>query len=206
MKKPERAFTLIELLAVIAIVGVLTTLGLAATRGVAEKSNCTRCLHDLRQVGTAIQLYVGENQGRFPDTSHQPGRSWTNTLATYLRTNFVGRCPSVRQHRSRNLTYAWNDVLTDANGSGIMAASFRRPSATMVVGELATNQTGEHFHFAGIRGGPSRISANQFRGFVNVECHGTSANYLFADGHVENLSWVEVQQRLSQPDSAFLVP
>ena len=76
----------------------------------------------------------------------------------------------------------------------------------MVVGELATNQTGEHFHFAGIRGGPSRISANQFRGFVNVECHGTGANYLFADGHVENLAWSEVQARLAEPDSAFLVP
>jgi len=206
MKTPNRAFTLIELLAVITIVGVLTTLGLAATRGVTEKSRCNRCLHDLRQVGTAIQLYVGENQGRFPDTSHQVGRSWTNTLAVYLRTNFIGRCPSVRQHRSTNLTYAWNDILADANGLGIMAASFRRPSATMVVGELATNQTGEHFHFAGIRGGPSRISANQFRGFVNVECHGTSANYLFADGHVENLAWSQVQTRLAEPESAFLVP
>ena len=41
---------------------------------------------------------------------------------------------------------------------------------------------------------------------MNVECHGPGANYLFADGHVENLSWVEVQQRLAQPDSAFLVP
>jgi prepilin-type N-terminal cleavage/methylation domain-containing protein/prepilin-type processing-associated H-X9-DG protein len=201
----HRGFTLVELLVVVAVTAILTTLGLTATREVTEKSKTTRCLNDLRQIGTATQLYAGENAGRFPDTSHQAGRSWTNTLATYLRTNFVGRCPSVRQHRSR-LTYAWNDVLTDANGSGIMAASFRRPSATMVVGELATNQTGEHFHFAGIRGGPSRISANQFRGFVNVECHGTGAIYLFADGHVEFIPWAEVQRRLAQPDSAFLVP
>jgi prepilin-type N-terminal cleavage/methylation domain-containing protein/prepilin-type processing-associated H-X9-DG protein len=203
--RKHRGFTLVELLVVVAVTAILTTLGLTATREVTEKSKTTRCLNDLRQIGTATQLYAGENAGRFPDTSHQVGRSWTNTLATYLRTNFVGRCPSVRQHRSR-LTYAWNDVLTDANGSGIMAASLRRPSATMVVGELATNQTGEHFHFAGIRGGPSRISANQFRGFVNVECHGTGANYLFADGHVEFITWAEVQRRLAQPDSAFLVP
>ena len=87
-----------------------------------------------------------------------------------------------------------------------ISPTFRRPSATIVVAELATNQTGEHFHFAGIRGGPSRISANQFRGFVNVECHGTGANYLFADGHVEFITWTEAQRRLAQPESAFLVP
>jgi len=201
-----RAFSLVELLVVVAIIGVLSTLGLAATRGVTEKSKTTRCLNDLRQVGTATQLYVGENSGRFPDTSHQVGRSWTNTLAAFLKTNFLGRCPAVRQHRSTNLTYAWNDCLTDANGNGIMVATFRRPSATIVVAELATNQRGEHFHFAGIRGGPSRISANQFRGFVNVECHGTGANYLFADGHVEFITWAEVQRRLAQPDSTFIAP
>ncbi|NCZ96810.1 prepilin-type N-terminal cleavage/methylation domain-containing protein, partial [bacterium] len=42
MKTPNRAFTLIELLAVITIVGVLTTLGLAATRGLTEKSRRNR--------------------------------------------------------------------------------------------------------------------------------------------------------------------
>ena len=53
---------------------------------------------------------------------------------------------------------------------------------------------------------PVTISVNQFRGFVNVECHGTGANYLFADGHVEFIPWTEVQRRLSQPDSAFITP
>ena len=201
-----RAFSLVELLVVVAIIGVLSTLGLAATRGVTEKSKATRCLNDLRQVGTAIQLYVGESGGRFPDTSHQPGRSWTNTLATFLTTNFIGRCPAVRKHRSPRLTYAWNDVLTDSSGVGIMAASFRRPASTVVVAELATNQTGEHFHFAGVRGGASRVTANQFRSQVNIQCHGAGSNYLLADGHVESIPWTEVQRRLAQPDSAFIVP
>ena len=201
-----RGFTLVELLVVVAAIGILTTLGLAATREVTEKSKTTRCLNDLRQIGTATQLYAGENAGRFPDTSHQAGRSWTNTLAAFLKTNFIGRCPAVRQHRSGNLTYAWNDCLTDANGNGIMAAAFRRPSATIVVAELATNQTGEHFHFAGTRGGAGRISANQLRSFVNVECHGNGANYLFGDGHVEFITWTEVQRRLAQPESALIVP
>ncbi len=78
------AFTLVELLTVVTIISILSTLGLAATRGVTEKTNTTRCLNDLRQVGVAVQLYVGENSGRFPNTSHQGvAASWTNTLADF---------------------------------------------------------------------------------------------------------------------------
>jgi len=202
----QTAFTLVELLTVLAIITTLTTLGLAATRGVTEKTKTTHCLNDLRQVGVAVQLYVGDNSGRFPNTSHQGvAASWTNTLADFLKTNFLGRCCAVPKHRSR-LTYAWNDSLADAQGYGVTAPAFRSPSTTMVVAELATNLTGEHFHFSGTRGGASRITPNQFRGEVNVTCHGSSANYLFADGHVENLSTNEVQKRLTQADSSFLVP
>ena len=200
------AFTLVELLTVVTIVAVLTSLGVAATRGATEKTKTNRCLNDLRQLGVAVQLYVGDNSGRFPNTSHQGvAASWTNTLAEFLKTNFLGRCCAVTKHRSR-LTYAWNDALADAQGYGLTAPAFRSPSTTLVVAELATNLTGEHFHFSGTRGGASRITPNQFRAEVNVTCHGSSANYLFADGHVENLSTNEVQRRLTQAESSFLVP
>jgi prepilin-type processing-associated H-X9-DG protein/prepilin-type N-terminal cleavage/methylation domain-containing protein len=202
----QLAFTLVELLTVVTIVAVLTSLGLAATRGVTEKTRATRCLNDLRQVGTALQLYVGDNGGRFPNTSHQGvSQSWTNTLAPFLKTNFLGRCCAVPNHRVK-LTYAWNDALTDATGLGIMAATFQNPSTTMVVGELATNQVGEHFHFTSTRGGASRINPNQFKAEVNVQCHNAGANYLFADGHSEKLSWNDVQIRLNQASPNLLMP
>jgi prepilin-type processing-associated H-X9-DG protein/prepilin-type N-terminal cleavage/methylation domain-containing protein len=200
------AFTLVELLTVVTIVAVLTSLGLAATRGVTEKTRTTRCLNDLRQVGTALHLYVGDNGGRFPNTSHQGvSQSWTNTLAPFLKTNFLGRCCAVPNHRAK-LTYAWNDALTDGTGLGIMAATFQKPSTTMVVGELATNQVGEHFHFTSTRGGASRISPNQFKAEVNVQCHNAGANYLFADGHSEKLLWNDVQIRLNQASPNLLMP
>ncbi|NCY23257.1 type II secretion system protein [bacterium] len=200
------AFTLVELLAVFTIIALLATLMIVASHEVTQKKQSIQCLNDLRQVGLALQLYVGDNEGRFPDTSHQGvAQSWTNTLASYLKTNFLGRCCAVPNHPSR-LTYAWNDALADANGLGVPAPSFRKPSATMVVAELATNQTGDHFHFSGTRGGVSRITPNQFKGEVNVQCHGRGANYLLADGHTENLAWTEVQLRLNQTDSCFIAP
>ena len=202
----QSAFTLVELLTTVTIVAVLTSLGLAATRGVTEKTRTTRCLNDLRQVGTALQLYVGDNGGRFPNTSHQGiAQSWTNTLAPFLNTNFLGRCCAVPNHRAK-LTYAWNDALADATGQGIMAPMFRKPSSTLVVAELATNTAGDHFHFSSTPGGVAWIVPNQFQAEVNVQCHGSGANYLFADGHGETVSWSEIRRRLVQPNSTFLAP
>jgi prepilin-type N-terminal cleavage/methylation domain-containing protein/prepilin-type processing-associated H-X9-DG protein len=200
---PRRGgFTLIELLVVVAIIGVLAALGFSGASAAIKKSQMTECLSNMRQIGTAMQLFVGENGGRLPGTSH--GVSWTNSLAAYLGSNFIGRCPAVPKHRAR-VTYGWNDSLA-SNGTGMLMASSRTPASTMAVAELATNQSSEHFHFAGGRGGAARVTPNQFRAAVNVEAHGKSANYLFVDGHAENLAWSEVQQRLRQTNSTFLVP
>ena len=199
---PVRGFTLIELLVVISIIGVLAALGFSGASAAIRKSQTTECLSNMRQIGTAMQLFVGENGGRLPGTSH--GISWTNSLSAYLGTNFIGRCPAVKKHRAR-VTYGWNDSLA-SNGTGMLMVASRTPASTMAVAELATNQSSEHFHFAGGRGGASRVTANQFKAAVNVEAHGKSANYLFVDGHAENLAWTEVQRRLAQKNSTFLVP
>jgi prepilin-type processing-associated H-X9-DG protein len=157
----------------------------------------------MRQVGAAMQMFVGDNDGRLPGTSH--GVSWTNSLGAYLGTNFIGKCPAVPEHRAR-VTYGWNDSLADSRGKGIKVAMCQTPGATIASAELATNQSSEHFHFAGGRGGAARVTPNQFEAAVNVEVHNGSANYLFVDGHTESLAWTEVQRRLRQPGTTFLVP
>lgn len=203
MNKTISAFTLIELLVVIAIIAVLATLGYAAADSMIGKGQATKCLSNMRQIGAAMHMFVGDHDGRLPGTSH--GVSWTNSLGAYLGTNFIRKCPAVPEHRAR-VTYGWNDSLADSKGQGIKAVVCRTPSLTMAVAELATNQSSEHFHFAGGRGGAARVTPNQFKAAVNVEVHNGDANYLFVDGHVENLAWTEVQRRLRQPGTTFLVP
>ena len=203
MKNTAPAFTLIELLVVIAIVAVLASLAYAGAGSMIGKGHATKCLSNMRQIGAAMQMFVGDNDGRLPGTSH--GVSWTNSLGAYLGTNFIGKCPAVPEHRAR-VSYGWTDSLADSKGQGIKAAVCRTPSLTMASAELATNQSSEHFHFAGGRGGAARVTTNQFKASVNVEVHNRSANYLFVDGHAENLAWTEVQRRLRQTGTTFLVP
>ncbi len=202
MKNTTPAFTLIELLVVIAIIVVLASLTYAGAGAMIGKGHATKCLSNMRQIGAAMQMFVGYHDGKLPGTSH--GVSWTNSLGAYLGTNFIGKCPAVPEHRAR-VSYGWNDSLAPA-GKGIRMIAARTPSATMASAELATNQSSEHFHFAGGRGGAGRVTPNQFKAAVNVEVHNGSANYLFVDGHAENLAWTEVQRRLRQPGTTFLVP
>ena len=203
MKKLAPAFTLVELLVVIALLAVLASLAYAGAGVMIGKGQAAKCLSNMRQIGAAMQMFANDHDNLLPGTSH--GVSWTNSLGAYLGPKFIGRCPAVPNHRAR-VSYGWNDSLADSQGQGIRLVAVRAPGATMAAAEIATNQSSEHFHFAGGRHGASRVTPNQFKAAVNVEVHGGSANYLFVDGHVENLPWNEVQGRLCQPGANFLVP
>jgi len=201
-------FTLVELLVVIAIIAILAALGLSVASSAIKKGRATKCLSSLRQIGAAIRLYVGENDGRLPDTGHvraQDGSSlgWINTLARYLGPNFIGRCPAATASQWATVTYGWNDLLVETDGSGIPVTRCETPTSTLAVAESADTYTSDHFHFAGSR---SRITLNQFKSFVGVDRHPQGANYLFVDGHVETLASAEVKARLDATNTKFIIP
>lgn len=63
--KTGHAFTLIEILVVIAIVGVLALLTLAALQSAREAARRLQCGNNLRQIGMAMQAYL-TREGVFP--------------------------------------------------------------------------------------------------------------------------------------------
>lgn len=63
---PPRAFTLIELLAVVAVIGILAALLIPAVGGMMESGHRTACLANLRQLAAAAQLASADQDGRYP--------------------------------------------------------------------------------------------------------------------------------------------
>lgn len=62
----DASFTLLELLVVVAIVAILAGLLYPALVGAREKGRMAACLSNLRQIGTAVNLYVADNRGFYP--------------------------------------------------------------------------------------------------------------------------------------------
>ncbi len=60
------AFTLLELLVVIGIIGILASLMFAGLARSKEKARSVACLGHLKQLGLAFTLYLDENNSNFP--------------------------------------------------------------------------------------------------------------------------------------------
>lgn len=71
-QKSGAGFTLIELLVVVAIIALLSSIGLIALQSARQKSRNVRRLGDMTQMNTALELYFATNKGYPSSTAGQP--------------------------------------------------------------------------------------------------------------------------------------
>ena len=65
-KKLSRAFTLVELLVVISVIGLLMGILVPALGKARGAANRTYCMANLRQIGVAMRSYLDDNRDIFP--------------------------------------------------------------------------------------------------------------------------------------------
>jgi prepilin-type N-terminal cleavage/methylation domain-containing protein/prepilin-type processing-associated H-X9-DG protein len=201
-------FTLIELLVVIAIIAILASMLLPALARAKDKAWATKCLSNFKQIGIATVLYANDYNDSLPLSAHH-GASFVGVLRPYLSGTNLWRCPR-DLNKTRNYSLAINDYLLPPD-HGVPLPDYStlnripRTSETIFMAETATNNVGnDHFHFTDLFEGG--YSPESFQMQVDVERHRGGANYLFADGHVESLSWRMVKPKLILPGSRFVNP
>ena len=80
-----KKFTLIEVLIVVAIIGILASLLLPSLRKSRRTAKTAVCLSQLKQCGVANQLYLDDNSGWFPLSEvNQPLYNLLGTQGTYI--------------------------------------------------------------------------------------------------------------------------
>ncbi len=111
--RPDRGFTLVELLVVIAIISILLALLLPARARAKQVSRQAACLSNLRQIGLALSLYLGDHDDHFADRrdlktalGYKPWSDWPKSdprggwaavvLSNQLGNDRVWVCPAVQ--------------------------------------------------------------------------------------------------------------
>lgn len=87
-RRSPRAFTLIELLTVIAIIGILAAIIVPTVGAVRRSANESKSKSNLRQIALAMNLYADENKDKFaPGYYYKAGegeRIWPAELVPYV--------------------------------------------------------------------------------------------------------------------------
>jgi prepilin-type N-terminal cleavage/methylation domain-containing protein/prepilin-type processing-associated H-X9-DG protein len=87
------AFTLVEMLAVIAILGILVVLLVPSVKGGIDRAKTSACIGNLRQIGSGMLLFAADHNNRYPPYDVDPAEfpdygnypKWYNVLQPYLQ-------------------------------------------------------------------------------------------------------------------------
>ncbi|WDE98865.1 DUF1559 domain-containing protein [Lentisphaera profundi] len=77
-----KKFSLIELLVVVAIIGILSSLLLPTLGKAREKAKTAVCKSNMKQISIAIFMYNDDNDGYYP-ISQDGGWSWSDNISPY---------------------------------------------------------------------------------------------------------------------------
>jgi len=209
-------FTLVEILVVVAIIAILIALLLPAVQAARRTARLTKCLNNLHQIGVAMELYTNTD-GHFPWTYHEgTTESWIVTLSPYLEnTDQVRLCPDDPMGLARvtanvvglrGTSYVINEYVAydTTDGNSCLNINFMKSTHTLPVlfegADYGRTVGDDHVHtstwYAPVDIQQGTV-LDVMLAEINPTQHVTCANYLYADGHAETvsyetfLSWVQ---------------
>jgi prepilin-type N-terminal cleavage/methylation domain-containing protein/prepilin-type processing-associated H-X9-DG protein len=186
LSRRASGFTLVELIIVIAIIGMLVAMTIPEWGRIQTRSQSIVCVNNLRQVGIGVLSYVAENDNTFPMIEPNPGdpvydqkeksedgpeteyqvKPMLEALEPYGVTEAVLKCPTdIRRadsyFKTYNTSYQWRVTVDNENATTPMIYGGRRGNGIRIAK-------------------PSRVTI--CTDFMTL--HGGRMNRLYGDGHV----------------------
>lgn len=206
----RRGFTLIELLVVIAIIAILAAILFPVFARAREAARQTSCRSNLKQIGTALQMYRGDYDELMPPLSYGDGTGpyampdpnaaggpyvlWHHVLHPYVKNFGLFNCPS-NKFTAPTLPYAGQYEANIGYGlnpfvGGIADAQVGRVSDVIMGADSRYYRVQPHLNDI-----PNPTASNGTCVTTPMyPIHNGMANTLYYDGHVKSIKPQSVYQ------------
>ena len=180
-KSRSTAFTLVEILVVLAIIVILAALLFPIFSRVREQGRASTCRSNLKQLALAVQLYAQDNNGRLPFLFGE------DLIAPYLSNTTSPKalfhCPSQVRPDPHSTEYSYNtneDIAdsTIAFNIGKQESRVLKPATTWLQTDMVDFPP-DDAHSQLVK------PANGLPCVFTTTWHSGGANYSFVDGHVK---------------------
>jgi len=211
----SRGFTLIELLVVIAIIAILAAILFPVFARAREKARQSSCLSNLKQLGTAMLMYIQDYDERFPNAYISapgltgPVGNYSGTLFVwdilfpYVKNVQIFMCPSSESTSGYSGNYGVNTNLCPFGTSGNVGkkySSVQSPAEVFMALDAGpygvnygyiTAPTGGFWYVPGTARGrdPASLTPYPLTGWYAKDFvsgrHNGGINVCMADGHAK---------------------
>ena len=208
----SRAFTMLELLIVIAVIAILATIAYPAFIGALERAKVTKDMNNLRQIGIATQLYMNDNDGALFSTT---GSWMTQLYPKYTGAWGIFQSPfDTRAPSEAGIAAPVSPISYGINGTagliGMAADKITKP--TIFILFAPAQALGPTVTFQGLatdpagatvlgNGGGTATSTPGGGATAGTQSNRQRINALFADLHVETMSWTAFTTNAANPPS-----
>jgi prepilin-type N-terminal cleavage/methylation domain-containing protein len=146
----NRAFTMVELLVVVAIIGVLAAIMVPVARNFIQNGRSAKDVNNLRAIGTGFMLYAQEHHMKLPPIRPYNTNSWKGPYYSELVSPYLGqpspckningmvqtygpwRCPG--GWAPHNISdYAVNNFVLSDQGKKMPLSRIPKPSSTILL-------------------------------------------------------------------------
>jgi prepilin-type N-terminal cleavage/methylation domain-containing protein/prepilin-type processing-associated H-X9-DG protein len=194
-------FTLIEMLIVVAIIGLLAAILFPVFGRVRENARRTSCLSNLKQLTLAISLYTQDNDEYLPSYLNN-NVPWWDQCKSYIKSTQVLQCPS---RPGINIAYGWNytgwtastpadfglgHILPDtgnARNAPVLVGRVQDPSQMFMIGDgrATTGSNNGNFPADNSNYAASFIGPGADLSYASTTVHLEGMNMGYVDGHVK---------------------